>query len=110
MRIVLLFVLALASSSVFAERQSGLVSGVVVYDQDGRNMFSFKLKNNLVAGCNTSGRYVFDEGNSNYYLMSSAILTAYKMKEEVIVEYTPTCNVWSNSFDVRYVCIGDVNC
>ncbi|NOH22833.1 hypothetical protein [Vibrio europaeus] len=110
MRFVLFVLLALASSNVFAERQSGLVTGVIVSEQDGRNMFFFKLKNNLIAGCNTTGRYVFDEGNSNYYLMSSAILTAFKMKEEIIVEYTPTCDVWSNSFDVRYVCIGDINC
>ena len=110
MRAILFLLLAIASSNAIAERQVGIVSGVIVSEENDKKLFFFKLKNNLVSGCNTTGRYAFDESKDNYYLMSSAILTAFKMKEEVTVEYTPTCNAWPNSFDIRYVCMGDINC
>lgn len=108
-KIIITF-LALLSFGAFAERQNGEISGLVPYEIGGKKILIFKLNGNVSGGCNTTARFAIDQSKQNYDLMSSTILSAFHSKTPVQVEYTKTCNSWGNTYDARFVCIGDINC
>ena len=107
---VLIFVFLLCSFSVNAAKLKGHVSGLVAYETGGRKILLFKLNNSTSKGCNTTARFAFDQSKVNFDLMSSTILSAYHAKTPVEVNYDETCNIWGNSFDARFICLGDIPC
>lgn len=106
---IVLFLISL-SFSASAARQTGEIAGLVAYESGGKKIIIFKLPNNVSGGCNGTARFAFDSSKLNYDLMASTVLSAFHSKTMVQVEYTETCNAWGNSYDVRYVCLGDMNC
>jgi hypothetical protein len=111
MKIFLLCLLASISMMTLADRQNGEISGLVAYESGGKKMLFFKIVGAAPAACNTTARFVIDSASKiNFDLMSSTILSAYHSKTPVQVEYNQTCNTWGNSFDARYICVGDIAC
>jgi len=110
MKLIITFSLLLVSLSSFAGDQYGKIVGYVPYHSGGVKHFAFKLENNIVEGCNTSGRFYIDESNLSYNEVVSSLIAAFHSKTDVKVNYSTTCNVWSNSYDANYVCIGGINC
>lgn len=109
-KILAVFILMSLAFSASAGRQVGEITGFVAFESGGVKKLTFKLVNNVSGGCNTTARYTFDESLRNFDLMASTILSAYHAKSLVQVEYFESCNAWSNAYDVRYICVGDINC
>lgn len=110
MKKLIMFALALASSGAFAERQTALIGGFVPYSKDSAEVMIFKLQGNVVAGCNTAGRFVISSADKKYKATVSAVMAAFFANKPVTVEYLPSCNVISNSADVAHICVGTINC
>ena len=110
MKFITTFALLFTSMQCYADAQSGKVIGYVPYHKGDMKNFALKLENNIVEGCNTTGRFYFDDSNPSYNEMVSSVMSAYHSKTTVAVHYAKTCNVWGNSYDVKYICIGAINC
>lgn len=110
MKYILAITLILVAPSLFANWQSGQITGLVAYESSGKKIMLFKLDTSVTDGCNTTARFAFDDSKVNYDLMSSSILSAYHAKTPVKVRYEGTCNAWGNSYDARFICLGDINC
>ncbi|RZQ52627.1 hypothetical protein C1E23_13280 [Pseudoalteromonas phenolica] len=110
MKYLSMFLLLIFSFKTFAERQTGIITGLVPFESNGKKIIVFKLEDNVSGECNTTARFAFDDSKINYDLMASTLLSAYHSKTRVQVEFNRTCHAWGNSFDSRYICIGDINC
>ena len=110
MKKILFFVLLSISFGANADRQVGEITGIIPYESGGKKLFFFQLKDNVSGGCNLSARFTFDNNKVNYDAMVSSMMAAYLAKIPVQVEYTKTCNSWGNSYDVSWVCIGNIPC
>ena len=102
--------LVAAAFSTNAEWQEGEISGYVPYSVGDKELIIFKLKDNVIKGCNVTGRFSIDDSSQRYKSTLTAIMSAYHAKSTIKVNYSESCNAWSNSFDANYICVGDINC
>ncbi|WP_337914001.1 hypothetical protein [Vibrio cholerae] len=100
----------LTAFNAHAARQVGKITGVIPYEASGKKIVIFKIENNIAQGCNVTGRFAFDESKKNFDLMSSALLSAFHAGTTVHVEYSNSCKAWGNSYDIQYICFGDIPC
>ncbi len=107
---ILFMVLLLVPFYANADRQNGEITGVIAFETGGKKLFFIQLKDNVVGGCNVTGRFAFDSSKLNYDVMVSSMMAAYFSKTPVQVEYSKTCNVFGNVYDISYVCIGNIPC
>ncbi len=110
MKIYALAILLIFPTITLAGSQTGKVTGYVPYHNGTLKSFGFKLENNIIEGCNTTGRFHFDSEMVEFNQMVSSIIAAYHSNTEVKVNYSTTCNTLGNSFDTNYVCVGNINC
>ena len=110
MKKILFVLLVFVATNVFGVTQRGKIVGYVPYHNGTVKNFALKIENNIVEGCNVSGRFYFDETTLAYSEMVSSIIAAYHSQTPVTVYYNKTCNTWGNAYDVKYVCVGDINC
>lgn len=108
--VIFLLTFILSSFNALAARQVGKITGIIPYESYGKKIVIFKIENNIAQGCNVTGRFAFDESKKNFDLMSSAILSAFHAGTTVQVEYSNSCNAWGNSYDIQYICFGDIPC
>lgn len=111
-RILVYLVLSalLVPMKVLASSQASIVEGYIPVSSGGKETLIFKLKDNVVEGCNSTGRFAISEDNLRYRATFSAVVAAFHAQTPVEVKYFSSCNAWSNSADVNFVCIGDINC
>lgn len=95
---------------VFAASQVGEITGYIPYSSGSKTIMIFKLKNNVVNGCNTTGRFAIASTSPRFKATEAAVLAAFHSKTPVRVAYLNSCNAWGNSADVNYICVGDINC
>ena len=105
-----MFVLLLLVNISFAATQSGKVSGFLPYSSGDKKIIIFKLVNNVSEGCNVTGRFAMDDSSPRYQATLSSVIAAFHAQSTVNVNYLNTCNAWSNSADVNYICVGNINC
>ncbi len=110
MKSFLCIAMLLVSFHASADRQNGEIIGFIPSESGSKKLFFIQLKDNVVGGCNVTGRFAFDSSKLNYDVMVSAMMAAYFSKTPVQVEYTKTCNVFGNVYDISYVCIGTIPC
>jgi hypothetical protein len=107
---LLLVISLIFSSAAFSARLSGTVEGYIPYSSGEKEILIFKLANSATGGCNTTQRFAIDSNDKKYKATLSAILAAFHSKTTVAVDYLPSCNAWGNSADIRYICVGNINC
>lgn len=110
---VRVFVLLLSlffSSSVVSEVLSGRIVGFVPFSSGDKEVLLFKLDSSAPSGCNVSGRFAMDNSSPRFKLTSSAVIAAFHSQSTVKVNYLSSCNVWSKTADVNFICVGDINC
>lgn len=90
--------------------QQGNLKGYLPYAEAEREVFFFNLDTTTVRGCNTSNRYAIDSNHKNFKSVVSAVMAAFHSKTPVRVYFEEKCDTYSNSFDSRYICIGDIPC
>ncbi len=110
MKKLLLLALFLFPAFAHAEHQSSTIQGYITSVYNGKKIFLVKLQNNVVEGCNTTGRYAFNEDNLNHEAIISAIISSYHAGETVRINYTKACNAIGNSYDLNYICVGSIAC
>lgn len=110
MKKYLVALLCLYSLAVNADSHYGKIVGFLPYASGSREMIIFKMDNSPVSGCNVTGRFAIDGTSPHYKATVAAIIAAFHAQTDVAVAYTQSCNVWSNSWDVNYVCTGSANC
>ncbi len=110
MRLITLLSTALSFSVSAVTAQSGQLTGYIPYSSDDKEIIIFKLQNNVVEGCNTTGRFAMDSRSPRYKATVAAIISAFHSQTPIVVKYLPTCYSWSNSADVAFVCVGNINC
>ena len=94
----------------FADRQTGYITGYVPTFDGEQEVFIFKLEDNVIDGCNTTGRYAIGSASATYNTIKTSVVAAFHGKAKVTVEYDGSCDVWSNSFDATRACFGTINC
>ena len=115
MKIALIILALFVSTSTFAAKQSAKVTGFIPYSSTVKEILLFKLEGNVYdpvggEGCNTSGRFGIDSTNLKYKATLSAIIAAFHAQSTVTVHYLDTCDAFGNSADVKYICVGTINC
>ncbi|MEL4394967.1 hypothetical protein [Shewanella algae] len=110
MKYVVPCIFLMLSVSVNAEFETGKVVGYVPHHNGSLKSFGFKLDGSAPNGCNTTGRFYFDSSKVEFDEMVSSVIAAYHSNTEVKVNYSKLCNVLGNSYDVNYICIGNINC
>jgi hypothetical protein len=110
MKKLFMLLTALMSFNCFAERQTGEITGIIPYESGGKKLYFVQVRNNIFEGCNVTGRFVFDDSKLNHQAMWAMIMASYYAKTPVSIEYTKTCNVWGNGYDLVYVCAGSIPC
>ena len=95
-----------------AGRLTGKVEGYLPYSSGTKEILIFKITNNdsLITGCNATGRFAIDDSSTRYKTTVAAVISSYHAKTPLTVDFSYTCNMWVNSFDVNYLCVGDINC
>lgn len=106
-----LFLLVAVSPFAFSAAAQDRVLGLLPFSSGTNEMFFAKMETlQTTPACNTSGRFTMVSTNARYKQTFAALLAAYHAGTYVRVYGTGTCNNWSNSEDIAYVCFGDIQC
>jgi len=97
-------------SVALAEKQSGVVKGYIPYSSGGKEILIFNTTNSVAIGCNATARFAIDNTSLRYKATLSVVIAAFHSQKEIVVDYLPSCNVWGNAADIRYICIGEIAC
>ncbi|MEJ7804943.1 MAG: hypothetical protein WKG03_03355 [Telluria sp.] len=102
--------LLLFSAMACAGTQTAKVVGYIPYDSGGKQFFFLSLQNNVSGGCNTTGRFVIDSNQLKFKGVQAAVMAAFHSGTEINVQYNETCNTYVGSWDLAYVCVGNIAC
>ncbi|MGF1708952.1 hypothetical protein [Enterovibrio baiacu] len=108
--LILPLTLAVMSFQASAAWKTGEITGYIPYSEGLKEIIIFKLNENPIGGCNTTGRFAMDSNSPRYKASVTAIISAFHSKTPVRVNYLSTCNSWVNSADASFICIGSINC
>lgn len=89
---------------------SGKITGYIPYSTGGEDIFFIRVQNTNGAACNTTSRYTMNSSNQKFEGTRAAVMAAYLAGVSVRVKGLGTCNNFSNSEDMRYICLGDTPC
>jgi len=109
---VAIIFLILVSTFTYAGTGIGKITGVIPYvKSSGERIFFIKVDSTLDApSCNETNRFALSDTKPHFDITVSAILAAYHSKSDVKVRGHGSCNYWSNSEDINYICFGDIPC
>lgn len=110
MKIILPIVFILFPMFAFGGSQTSEISGYLPFSNADKEIFIFKLKDNISGGCNATGRFAIDSTSVRFVGMRTALIAAFHAKSKVRVSYDGSCDSWSNTYDATMVCIGEINC
>jgi hypothetical protein len=111
-KIFLAMFLMLSSFSYGQEQllQTGKITGYIPYEFEGKEVFVLQLEGNVSGGCNTTGRFAIDSSQLKFKATRAAVMAAFHSQTPVTVFYNQTCNSFVNTWDVRWVCVGNLPC
>ncbi len=92
MRFITLVVVLSFSVSAVSSTQSGQITGYIPYSSGDKEIIVFKLKNNVVKGCKTTGRLAIDSRSLRYRATVAAVMSAFHSQTPIVVKYLPGCH------------------
>lgn len=108
---LLLLTTFFCTSSVSAyQTQHGKIKGYLPYAEPEREVFFFNLDTTVKKGCNTTNRYAIDSSHKNFKSVVSAVMSAFHSNTPIRAYFVESCDIYPNSFDSAYVCVGDIPC
>jgi hypothetical protein len=111
MKKILFVVLLLVCSLAFAQQsQTAKITGYIPYDLDGKELLFVQLEGNRSGGCNVTARYAIDSSQLKFKGTRAALIAAFHTQTPVTIFYNETCNAYSNSWDIAWVCVGTIPC
>jgi len=105
----ILLALLMFASSAQADYQSGVITGYLTHRSGSTAILIVKVDSGTTAGCNTTGRLAMASTDARYNATFAAVVAAHSMQASVKVAYDTTCDNWSNSYDLSFVCVGDIS-
>jgi hypothetical protein len=107
----LLVTLLLLSTNTFAGTALGKVTGYIPYSTGGKELLFVKIEAHVDSPtCNVTGRFTMSSSDLKYESTNAALLAAFMSGATVRAKGRNTCNNWSNSEDLSYVCLGSIPC
>ena len=111
MKYTLLLFSLLISSVAFGGVGTGKVTGIIPYSSGTDEMFFIKLENiSSTPACNGTSRFTMKSTHPAYKGTYSAVLAALMSGMTVRATGKGTCNNFSNSEDLMYICLGVTPC
>jgi len=90
---------------------TGKVTGIIPYKNGSDEMFFIKTENiSNSPSCNVTSRFTMTSADPAFKGTYSAVLAALMSGMEVKATGHGTCNNYSNSEDLWYICLGDTPC
>jgi len=90
---------------------TGKVTGIIPYKNGSNEMFFIKIENvSNSPSCNDTSRFTMTSADPSFKGTYSAVLAALMSGMEVRATGLGTCNNFSNSEDLHYICLGDTPC
>jgi hypothetical protein len=97
--------------SAHAQTATGQITGYIPFADSGNVEIIFvRIENNPVGGCNTTGRFVMRASDARFRATRAAVIAAFHAQTPVTINYSQTCKVWENSWDMNYMCVGSTPC
>lgn len=109
-RIVVAFLLSIPFFS-FAGTGTGKVIGYIPFSSGSEEVFFIKVENlSNSPDCNNSSRFTMKSSDPKFKATQAAVLAALMSGMEVRATGLGTCNHFSNSEDLQYICLGNIPC
>ncbi|HEC19154.1 MAG TPA: hypothetical protein ENI97_07385 [Gammaproteobacteria bacterium] len=90
---------------------TGKITGYLPYSYGQEEMFFIKMENFTgTPACNVTYRLTMKSSNPRFKATQAAVLSAFIAGIPVRATGLGTCNNFSNSEDLKYVCLGDIPC
>ena len=102
--------LSMFCGAASADYQSGVITGYLTHKSASTPVLIVKVDTGTATGCNTTSRFAMAADDPRYQGTLAAVIAAYHTQATVKVAFTQTCTAWSNSFDMTYMCVGDIPC
>ncbi len=110
MKLAILLCGILLSNIAIAAKHSGQVIGYFPYHTGQKEILFIRLDSGVSGGCNTTERFAIDSNSPGYKSTQASIMAAFHAKTTINVNYSSTCNVFGNAYDINYICVGNIAC
>lgn len=111
MKFIGALVLSLFSIASFGGTATGKVVGFIPYSSGSEEMFFIKVENiSAPVSCNTTSRFTMKSSNPRFKSTQATVLAALMAGTQVTANGLGSCNSWSNSEDLDYICLGAIPC
>lgn len=107
---LIIFTFCLVANAENYQSPSAKITGFVPYDFQGKELFFVQIEGSVAGGCNTTGRFVIDSSQPRFKSVRATIMASFYAQLPIVVAYANTCNTYSNSWDLLYVCVGSIPC
>jgi hypothetical protein len=110
-RILVALIAAMSITSVASAGEgAGRITGLIPFATT-EEVFFIKVETaSNLPSCNSSQRFVLRSSAINFKTNVASLLAAYHAGTVVRIIGGGTCNTWSNSEDVAYICFGETPC
>jgi hypothetical protein len=88
----------------------GHVTGYANVSSGSTPTLLIKIDTAEKVGCNTTGRFAISSADVRYKATLPSVIAAHATQAQVKISYDETCDLWSNAFNLNFVCVGDVAC
>ena len=110
-KILLMISLVFFCSPIFAGSAIGKTTGYFPYSKGNEELIFVKVENYTnVPACNVTSRFTMASSNPKFQSINSALLSAFISGIKVKIKGYSTCDNFSNSEDIKYICLGDIPC
>jgi hypothetical protein len=109
-RVGLMVCLLLSAQVSLGAAKSGTITGYANVMSGNVPTLVIKLDSGEVVGCNTTGRYAIASTDPRYKATVAGVMAAYHAQSPVKISYGEACDAWPNSYNLQFVCVGDVSC
>jgi hypothetical protein len=101
----------LGTATASAGTATGVVTGYVPFHDGTTAIFLFRVEiPSNTPSCNTSARFAISENDEKYKETVAAVMSAHAAGSPVYAVGYGSCNTWSNSEDLYYLCVGTISC
>lgn len=101
-------------STALAATAQGRVLAIMPLSLNNDELFFIKVEtmqsSPATPACNTTGRFTMLSTSARYKPTFAVLLAAYHAQTPIWVYGAGTCNNWSNSEDIAYICSGETSC
>jgi hypothetical protein len=97
-------------SSAQAATLVGHVTGYANVSNGSTPTLLVKIDTADKVGCNTTGRFAISSADVRYKATLPSVIAAHATQTQVKISYDETCDLWTNAYNLNFVCVGDAAC